>query len=274
MGHARKSSFKKRISAFINIDPKLLPYNRKLVVFLESQKLLNKRLVLCTGADIKFAQDINRYLCLFDEVVGSNGTINLVGCNKRDYLVGRFGKKGYDYIGNSYSDLCVWECAKNGIIVSDSNDLIKKASSKCNMAIFDGEYKFKSKAILNLIRTHQWLKNLLVFVPLITAPSLPNGLDLLYLGAAFLSFSMCASSVYILNDICDLENDRAHKTKCTRALASGDISIANGVIIALFLLISSIAISISISYQYTALIIIYFLLTITYSIYIKKNCST
>ncbi len=78
--------------------------------------------------------------------------------------------------------------------------------------------------ILLSIRPQQWTKNLLIFAPLIFSQTLFNPTDTLHAIAAFVVFCLMSGSVYLLNDLIDLENDKRHPLKCKRPLASGALS--------------------------------------------------
>ena len=126
------------------------------------------------------------------------------------------------------------------------------------------------KTLIKLARVKHWLKNFLIFLPLIFSGSLTN-LKLFALTLiAFFLFSFVSSVVYILNDINDIENDRKHPQKKNRPLASGAISIKYAYIFLIILLLISmiigIAISIKLNNLYVILIVLaYFILNILYS---------
>ena len=103
-----KAVLKEQLASRTHVDPKTLPYNTALLSWLKSQKSEGRRLVLCTASDRSIADGIARHLELFDEVMASDGTLNLAGPQKAQALVARFGDKGFDYAGNSEADLAVW----------------------------------------------------------------------------------------------------------------------------------------------------------------------
>jgi 4-hydroxybenzoate polyprenyltransferase len=120
------------------------------------------------------------------------------------------------------------------------------------------------------MRIHQWLKNLLLFVPLFAAHELTRGEAWSSLTLAFLSFSLCASSVYITNDILDFESDRLHPRKRNRPFASGLIPAWMGALLAPILLIASLAIGSFVDGPFLSWLIFYFVLTCAYSWALKR----
>src|SRR5207237_5782305 len=92
------------------------------------------------------------------------------------------------------------------------------------------------QALVRALRVHQWVKNLLLFVPLILAHRISDGPSLRKSLLGFFCFSLCASSVYVLNDILDLQAYRAHPTKCRRPFAAGDLTTSTGIVLVPLLL--------------------------------------
>lgn len=123
---------------------------------------------------------------------------------------------------------------------------------------------------LNLIRFHQWLKNLLIFVPLLLSSQKFEYQSLINLIVAFVLFSLCASGMYILNDIKDLQSDKLHPHNKKRAIAAGKIKPSFAIIVSLLLLISSLSIA---SFQGLGIfnaLLTYALLNILYTLFLKK----
>ena len=124
---------------------------------------------------------------------------------------------------------------------------------------------------LKAMRIHHWVKNLLVFVPLLLAHQYSNILLISDAFQAFFFFGLCASSVYILNDLFDLRYDKHHNRKKHRPFASGRLSIQKGVIASLLLLIMSMAFSIwRLPLDFVFCLSIYYLITLSYSIKLKR----
>jgi 4-hydroxybenzoate polyprenyltransferase len=142
------------------------------------------------------------------------------------------------------------------------------------LATHNGEMKhtiFSTLALsCRMLRAHQWLKNLLLFLPMLAAHQLSNADMWLSLALAFFSFSLCASSVYIINDLLDIENDRKHPRKCKRPFASGRVAIWKGIALAPVLLFASIILATRVDGHFLPWLMIYFVVTCAYSLSLKR----
>jgi phosphoserine phosphatase len=216
-----KAALKQWLADKTQFDACVLPYNQDFLIWLREQHTSGRKLVLCTASDRFIADAIAQHLGLFDEVMASNGTVNLEGRHKANALVEKFGDKGFDYAGNSIPDLEVWKHARKAIVVNASSRLVSDVIVIADVeAVFmGGTSKFTVWA--KALRLHQWLKNGLLLVPLLAAHQLTDSAAWLSLLWAFVAFSLCASTVYIANDLLDLESDRQHPSKCKRPFASG-----------------------------------------------------
>ena len=123
---------------------------------------------------------------------------------------------------------------------------------------------------LNFLRPYHWIKNTLVFIPMLASHQI-NDLSLKYSLLAFLSFSLIASCGYVFNDIIDLKSDKLHPYKKNRLLASGKVTKLESKFIIFFLLIFVILISSLINIKFSIIILIYFLLSLIYSFNLKKK---
>lgn len=265
-----KAVLKECLAHRVEIDSSTLPYNYVLLDWLKQQHEQGRKLILCTASHITIATAISNHLGIFDEVMASDGNINLSGERKAKTLEERFGKAGFDYVGNSSADLAVWKCARRAIVVNASADVSQKASQYCEV-----EQTFPSpirtlKTCGRVLRVHQWLKNLLLFIPLFAAHQLTNSGAWFALILAFFSFSLCASSVYITNDLLDLENDRQHPRKRKRPFASGVVPIWTGVILAPILLFLSFWLATIVGSTFVKCLAFYFVLTCAYSWGLKR----
>jgi len=208
-----KATLKNNIAQKVEFNPETLPYNQDLLEWLKEQKTAGRKLILCTAADSSIANKVADYLGIFDEVMASDGITNLSSSQKARALESRFGLKGFDYVGNSKDDIAVWQCARKAIVVNASSPVLKKVIQVCEVEKTFPSPKQSISTWMRVFRVHQWVKNILLFMPLIAAHQLLN-MDVLFsLIIAFFAFSLCASSVYVTNDLFDLEDDRQHPRK-------------------------------------------------------------
>jgi phosphoserine phosphatase len=164
-----KALLKQKLASHVDADIASLPFNQQLIDWLESQKDLGRRLVLCTATDMSIAKMISDHLKLFDDVIASDGIQNLAGKNKANALVEKYGENGFDYVGNSSADLLVWEKSKQGVVVNGSRRLVDQASAVTEIEHVISKVKNSLKTWVKVFRLHQWIKNILIFVPIFAA---------------------------------------------------------------------------------------------------------
>lgn len=125
-------------------------------------------------------------------------------------------------------------------------------------------------ALLRALRPHQWAKNALVFVPLVAAHRLADWPALLAAVLAFAAFSLCASAAYVVNDLLDLDADRAHPRKRHRPFASGALPVSVGRVLAPLLLAGGLVLGLRLPHAFLALLLAYVGLTLAYSLLLKR----
>ncbi|HEX5374097.1 MAG TPA: UbiA family prenyltransferase [Aquabacterium sp.] len=265
-----KARLKAEIASRVQLNAAALPYTHALVDWLKAQKAQGHPLWLCTASDHRLAQAVADHLGLFDGVIASDGALNVSGANKARVLIERFGDKGFDYCGNHSVDLAVWQHARAAIVVNGGADLQAKARALTQVtAQFDAPGG-QAKAVLKALRVHQWAKNALIFVPVAAA----HKLDMVTLGSAllaFVAFSLCASSVYLLNDMLDLEADRQHHSKCKRPFASGQLSVLFGMAAAPLLLVGAFGLAAALlPLKFVGVLAVYYIATLAYSFLLKR----
>ena len=265
-----KALLKQKLASHGNTEITLLPFNQRLIDWLKLQKDLGRMLVLCTATDISIAKKIADYINIFDEVIASDGDQNLAGRNKANALVAKYGENGFDYVGNSSLDILVWEKSKYGVVVNGTSKLVRQASFVTEIEHVISKAKNNLKTWFKVFRLHQWVKNILIFVPIFASHQVITGELWSNLALAFLSFSLCASSVYIANDLLDLESDRAHPRKRSRPFASGQIPIWMGAVLAPALTFSSFAMAQYVGGSFLSWLLVYFGLTCAYSWGLKR----
>jgi 4-hydroxybenzoate polyprenyltransferase len=249
-----------------------LPYNHELLAWLRVQKAQGRLLVLATAAHETLAAQVAAHLALFDQVLASDGATNLKADAKRDALVALYGADGYDYVGNDSADLSVWRAARIAHVVSNSARLSRQARANGNLGqTIQSGVPPAVQGLMSAVRPHQWLKNLLVFIPLIAAHQYGNVGSLLQASIAFLAFGLVASSVYVLNDLVDVDSDRHHPRKRFRPFASGDLPLVLGWIAWPLLLASGLAIAMaSLPPAFTQFLVLYAAASSAYSLRLKQ----
>ncbi len=269
-----KAFLKSKIANAVIPNPKLFPYNQELLDKLRFYKDNGQNIVLVTASNIKIAASVSKHLDIFTDVYASDEKINLKGAAKSKFLTEHYGVNGYDYIGDSRADISVWKNARRALTVNNSNSL-KKLLNKNNLApdfINVEKRKFDILVLARVLRLPQWLKNTLVFVPLATSFSLLK-IDSFVVGVlAFITFSLTASAIYIINDLVDLESDRQHPKKVKRPFASGDAPIIFGLIASPFLMLISLIVAwflLPITFLIT--LVLYIVITLFYSLYLKQK---
>ena len=265
-----KAHLKAQIASKVDLNGSALPYTKPLLTWLGQQKSEGRAIWLCTASDARLAQRVADHLQLFDGVLASDGVTNLSGSRKAALLVAHFGERGFDYCGNAWVDMKVWARARAAIVVNASARL-EAAAARQNDVV--GRYPFHAswvRSVLKALRVHQWAKNALVFVPVAAAHQLSSGAVLLHSVLAFLAFSLCASSVYLLNDMLDLEADRQHHSKCRRPFAAGSLSLLFGLLMAPLLLVVALSIACLLPIKFALVLMAYYLVTLAYSFWLKR----
>ncbi len=265
-----KARFKQRLAASVKLEVDGLPVRGEFVEFLRAEQARGRRLLLATAADEQIARQVAARFPFFSEVLASDGQVNLGGATKLAKLVEKFGEKGFDYAGNARVDLPIWRAADGSIVVQASRAVQRKAQDEARVVGVFGERTGWFERLQRVLRLHQWPKNILLIVPAITGHKLGDGLILERLGLGVVTFCLCASSVYVLNDLHDLESDRLHRTKCSRPFAAGQFSILGGLVLAPLLLALAFLGAVWLAPAFGCYLALYFAMSTAYSWALKK----
>ena len=264
-----RAYLKSRIFHMVEIDVSLLPLHGELLTWLREEKSRGRRLILATGSDYQKACSVAEPLGLFDLVLGSNGERNLTAGKKLRLLVETCGDQ-FDYVGNSSSDLEIWRSCRHAVLVNAPTRVERSARRSAHVIQVFPAALSSIRGALQATRCHHWVKNLLLFVPAITSHTIFDETIAEKSSLAFLSFSLCASAAYIVNDLLDLEEDRRHEIKKHRPFASGQISIGSGMLLALACLLIGAGIAGFLPRGFLTVLVIYFVLTCLYSFFLKR----
>lgn len=255
---------KNEVAKRIALNVEHLPYNNALLDYLHSEKKAGRQIILVTAANYRTAEAVATHIGLFDEVLASTANHNLFGTAKRDALVERFTT--FDYAGDSISDLSVWQVARQKIHVNPSYQVRKKQSA--DLLIEDR--RSLHRTLPSMLRLHHWVKNLLVFSPILLAHRINEASAINQTFIAFTSFSLVASAIYIINDLLDLSADQTHPRKQHRPFAAGDLQLIQGVRLIPILLLGAFLVSSFLPLTFSAALLLYLLITTLYSIKLKN----
>jgi 4-hydroxybenzoate polyprenyltransferase/phosphoserine phosphatase len=265
-----KAYFKEQVFGRVAIDVSLLPYNEDFLAYLRSERQSGRTLILTTATVRPVAEDVAKHLGIFERVVASDATRNLAGRRKAEVLVQEFGARKFSYAANAYVDLSVWREAAAAHVVQPAPGLTKLVEAVCPVeAVYDTR-KSSLLLLVKAMRVHQWAKNLLIFAPLVFAHRFTDPRLVLICLLAFVAFSLTSSSVYLINDLLDLDSDRRHPEKRRRPFASGDMPLVHGLVLAPVLLAGGMALGLALSPAFLAVLAGYFVITSAYSLRLKQ----
>jgi len=265
-----EAAFKAFVTEHVALDVAHLPYNRKLLQFLQKEHARGREIYLATGANVRLARRIADHLEIFQDILASDGTQNLTGSTKLDSLRRRFGNTGFIYVGNDTPDLPVMAGAAESMVANPSRSLRTRlrAQGITPSHAFEERSRFL-RSLVKALRPHQWAKNLLVLLP----PLLSHNHSARLLGSAvlaFICFCCTASGTYILNDLLDIETDRRSPKKCLRPFASGDLAPASGLVAVVLLLTIGFAAAQFLPVAFSFWLLLYLGSTLFYSLYLKR----
>lgn len=264
-----RASFKEAIAVRVTIAAEYLPYREPLLAYLRSEKAKGRQIVLATAAHHSIADAVAKHQDLFDQVLATDSSINLKGKAKLQLIQEKVGPS-FVYAGDSQADVPIWRAARAAVLVDVSPSIAARVRASVSI---ETEFKGEGAGLglwLSTLRVHQWLKNLLLFVPLLTAFSFTDIGKLASMFLAFFAFCFAASATYIVNDLSDLENDRAHPRKRLRAFASARVPILQGLAGAAGALLLALGLAFMVSTGFLSILLLYVVLTSAYSWVLKE----
>jgi 4-hydroxybenzoate polyprenyltransferase len=263
-----RAGLKRRLAERVTLEPGSLVYNHELINFLKAELLRGRSLALVTATDQRLAEAVAAHTGLFARIHGSDGRKNLKGREKAAFLRETFGENAFEYAGDSAADMPVWKIASGAYVVG-SQGTARRAASVTELRRWFPRQSHALRCWTRAIRVHHWSKNLLMLVPTLLAHRLSRH-ELLPTFAGMIVFGVCASGIYLLNDLLDLHSDRAHPWKSSRPFASGELSIASGLISCGLMLGAAFVVGSLLSADFAWVMALYAATAITYSLYIKK----
>lgn len=265
-----KAYLKQRLAERATVFPERLPYHRELLAYLEEEGAHGRPLLLASASNGRLVAAIAQHLGIFTAWIGSDATRNLAGRAKLAAIEELAQGRPFDYAANGRVDIPIWQAARRAIIVGGSERLVRSVRRTTQVERVFSSPAQRLAVFLGALRWHQWLKNLLIFIPLVVAHQLTEPVLLAQALVAFAAFSMVASGTYLLNDLLDLDSDRLHQTKRHRAFAAGALSPLVGVVAAPALLIAGAALCVLLPVDFALWLGVYLVTTVAYSLRLKR----
>jgi len=268
-----RAAFKRRVAEAARLDPATLVYNEDVVALARKAHAAGRQVFLATASDRAVADTVADHLGLFDGVFASERNVNLKGEAKAALLVATFGEAGFDYAGDAEVDRPVWRKARRAIMVLPSARLARQVEAECPDAIAIGRRPglfAQLRVVARAMRLHQWAKNVLIFVPVLAAHQVTPRTELRAL-IAFAAFSLCASSVYLLNDLVDLPHDRLHPSKRKRPFASGALPLSLAPMLIALTLGGGLLLAAFLPVDFLLMLLVYYVCTVSYSFVLKRQ---
>lgn len=262
-----RAALKARLAEIATIRTDLLPVNSEVAELALNSRVAGREVILASGSDESLVSRLAADYGLSDRVFASDGCTNLTGATKAAALTSALGEGGFDYAGNSATDMAVWEKADNALVVGHAASARTLAARGQNVVELSGG--FSVRALLKALRPHQWVKNILLVLPMIAAHrfDLATLIPILWGMAAF---SAAASSIYIVNDLMDMEADRLHPTKRARPFASGAVPIPVGMATFVALALVALGIAVSLNAGFFGVVALYMVTSLAYSLKLKR----
>ena len=266
-----KAHLKRQVAARATPDASLLPYNSEIIALIDRFAGQGARVILGTAADAAAAQKVADQVGKFDAVLATGVAGNLAADRKLQAILREVGDAEFAYVGNARPDLAIWARSAEIYVVNPSRGVLSglRRLGKVPTQLIDNKKPYFRSA-LKALRLHQWLKNVLVFVPILVGHQWQNLLSWQSSILMFVAFGLTASSIYVVNDLLDLDADRQHPRKRNRPFASGELPILHGLFAAPLLLAGGIGLAFTINHMAGLLLMAYAFVSTIYTMLLKR----
>ena len=258
---------KSELARIAPIRTDLLPVNPPIAELALHSRMAGREVALASASDESLVRQLAANYGFADQVFASDGVNNLKGTAKAEALVAAYGEHGFDYAGNEAADMAIWDRADNALVVGHPASARALAAKGRNVVQYEGGWSWRG--LTRAMRPHQWVKNILLILPMIAAHRF-DLVTLIPILWGIVAFSAAASSIYIVNDLMDLEADRLHPTKCNRPFASGAVPIRVGMMAFVALAALAIGIAASLNMAFLGVVLLYMVASLAYSLKLKR----
>lgn len=263
-----RAYLKERLARGHSIAVQTLPYNEPLLAHIGEQVANGRAVFLATASHRLLADAVASHVGLFAGVIATEGSVNMKGQPKLEAIRKMVSNGPFDYAGNEREDLSIWAEARRAVLVGAAPDVAARAASHGNVEMTFPPRRWR-RSLLTAMRPHQWLKNTLILVPLLPSVLFVQLTPWVHAGIGLLAFCALASSAYIVNDLLDLDADRAHPRNRHRPFAAGAVPLVVGIVTAAVLALLGFGLALVLPRPFVIVAAIYFALTIAYSLWLK-----
>ncbi len=264
---AHPARLKAELAAAVPLRTDLMPRNPDVEAVIRAAEAEGREVCLASAAHRGLVERLAQEGSLSPRVFASDGRVNLKGAAKAGALVTAFGERGFVYAGNEAADMAVWAHAETAVVVGKVAQAQSLPPRGIGVVHLPGGWA--PRAAWKAIRPHQWVKNVLLILPMIAAHrfDLATLVPILF---GMLAFSFAASSIYIVNDLLDLEADRLHPTKRHRPFAAGKVPIKVGMLAFAGLALAALSIAAALNAAFFGIVVLYMVTSLAYSLKLKR----
>lgn len=263
-----RARLKREITEIADVRVDLLPVNPDIEQMVRDAQASGHDVIFASASDTELVERLADHHGVEGAHLASDGTTNLKGSAKAKALEARYGTRGFAYAGDHAADLAVWKKAGLAILVG-AHPKARRELEQAKVEVTQLHKGWSRRSLAMGLRPHQWVKNALLLLPLIAAHSLDPA-AWLRVFMAIAAFSAAASSIYIVNDLLDLESDRQHPKKRFRPLASGNARIPDAMAMSLALGLFALGMGLLMSWALFGVVALYMILSLSYSLSLKK----
>ncbi|MEM9349105.1 MAG: UbiA family prenyltransferase [Pseudomonadota bacterium] len=264
----RPAVLKAALSELVTLRYDLMPVRKEIAELAEAATGDGHSVGLASASDATMVQGLADAHGYEGRMFASDGSTNLKGVAKANALVAAHGSRGFIYAGDSAADIEVWKHSQAAIVVG-ARPSAERALAQRGISVTTIDGSWAARDLLRALRPHQWVKNILLVLPMIAAHEF--GLATLFLVAlGMVAFSTAASAIYIVNDLLDLEADRLHVKKRYRPFASGAVPIQVGMVTSAALVAVALGVGAFLGPTFFGVVSFYMVLSLAYSLKLKR----
>lgn len=265
-----RAMLKHRLAERAEVAVDLLPISQALHDYAHAAAASGRAVIVATAANRRLAEQVCERFGFVSMLLSSDESVNLKGRTKAAALQARW-PGGFAYAGDSAADFHVWRCASAGIFAGRDARLAARLQRTTQTEAIFLAPRASLAVWMRGLRLHQWVKNLLIFPPLLLAGHLTDLPAIAACMLAFVAMGLVASGSYLINDLMDLDEDRRHRTKRHRPLAAGLIRIGEGATAAVLLVTAGLVLA-AVAGGIVAVLLLaaYCAVTLAYSFRLKR----